>query len=713
MPDPSLAAQLAGIITSLLLLAIVVLAVSERAGLPYTVMLVVVGVVAALLANNGFDLLLPLLEHRITDDVILTVLLPTLVFETAYNLDSARLKNNLAAIFTLAVPGILLSSLLIGLLVWALTPLDGGTALLLGVILSATDPVAVIALFRKLGAPKELEILVEGESLFNDATTIALTKALLAFLVAGVFSFDTIAAGAGIFIGTLVGGALCGWVLGKLTSLVIGHMQDEPFLETALTIVLAYGSYLVAEQILEVSGIVATVIAGLTLGQYGKARISSRVKQHIDQFWAFMAFVSNSLIFLFVGLRFEHEMVLGVLGPLAVVVAAMLISRAAMIYLLLPLAGRLGPSRTPAPGAYRHVVFWGGLRGAITLALAMGVADVDPTGQLLPLAMGAVLFTLLIQGMTMGRLVRRLGLDRPDLAAQVTRIEGWQLARRHALEQLRLLEGTGLDATGAPEEARRDMAQKVAAGKRELQQLRRTKMDPVTEWRLLLGRCLSFELRFLYELHDRGLLPKRAFIELRRSLYQQQDALRHDYPLPEFILHQPHVTRVVSALRRIGHRLLGRLRGGDPSPLLYVAWDFEEAWGRMLGCEHTLANLEEISRIDQVPPVVAEEVRKIFQGWLDAAGRKLELIEQEFPEVARERRRRLVERMVVTAQRSDIERQVRFGMLPEGIAENMLRELAGEILNMEWEDVSKLQGRAGEILHRGHRLQKMRWLRRR
>lgn len=157
-------------------------------------------------------------------------------------------------------------------------------------------------------------------------------------------------------------------------------------------------------------------------------------------------------------------------------------------------------------------------------------------------------------------------------------------ARRHALDQLdqlELVENTGLAVTGAPAEARARVGQELASGMQELQRLRWTAMDPVTEWRLLLGRCLSFELCFIYELHDRSLLPKRACIELRCSLFQQLDGLRHDCPLPEFILYEPHIARIVKPLRRIGNRVFSKLLPGTLSYFLFIAWDFEEAWGCM------------------------------------------------------------------------------------------------------------------------------------
>ena len=229
----------------------------------------------------------------------------------------------------LAGPGLLLSTLVIGLVVGLTTSIPIAAALLLGAILSATDPVAVIGLFGRLGAPQRLRVLVEGESLFNDATSIVFARLLLGVVLAGTVSDRLILQGAVDFVVMFLGGLAVGWLLGLLTGYALGKVEDR-FIEITLTTVLAYVSYLVAEEVLHVSGVMATIAAGLTIGGWGRMKISHAVRHYLENFWEYVAFVANALIFLLVGLRVEPSPLLATLGVLFWVIVALLVSRAAV-----------------------------------------------------------------------------------------------------------------------------------------------------------------------------------------------------------------------------------------------------------------------------------------------------------------------------------------------------------------------------------------------
>lgn len=286
----------------LLLIAAIVLTVTKRIRLPFTVMLVIVGVVIARLGSEYEGVFGPLVDHKIFPDLIIFVFLPTLIFESAYNLDVRQLRHNLGAVLMLAVPGFLISTLLIGLIVGLAAGIPLKLALLLGAILSATDPVAVIALFKELGAPQRLTILVEGESLFNDATAMVVSRVLLV-IAASTISPNIVADGVLDFFILFGGGLLVGWGLGLLTGFALGLLESESFAEITLTTILAYLSFLLAEHVLHVSGIMATLGAGLTLGGWGRMKVSPSVRSYLDNFWEYMAFIANALIFLLMGLR--------------------------------------------------------------------------------------------------------------------------------------------------------------------------------------------------------------------------------------------------------------------------------------------------------------------------------------------------------------------------------------------------------------------------
>jgi CPA1 family monovalent cation:H+ antiporter len=318
-----------------------------------------------------------------------------------------------------------MAALIGGLLAWVLAaPLT--VMLVFGALVSATDPVSVLATFRSLGAPRRLTYVVEGESLFNDGTAIVLFRILLALMLAG-----QLAVGAAIweFAWVSAGGILVGLLLGWLISRVVAHLDDY-LVETMLTAILAYGSFALAEQ-LHVSGVLAVVAAGVVAGNVGLAHMSPTTRVGLSSFWDFATFVANSFVFLLIGLAVDLPTLLANLRPIGWAVAAVLLARLVVVY---PFSRPFDRMLGPMPLAWRHVLFWGGLRGAIALALALSLpASLGPWQETLrAMAFGVVLFTLLVQGTTIGPLLRRLGLvERPEERDALSL--GVAFARREAL----------------------------------------------------------------------------------------------------------------------------------------------------------------------------------------------------------------------------------------------------------------------------------------
>ena len=419
-------------IIGLLLIAVATAIGLKRARLPYTVGLVLVGLVLGGVAHRT-PLLEPFQQLTLSPELILFVFLPTLIFESAFNLDFRLLSRNLAPVLTLAAPGLLISTAIVGGMISWLTPLDLGPALLFGALISATDPVAVIALFKEVGAPKRLAILVEGESLFNDATAIVLFGIIFSVLQGGALDAATVGDGVVEFLFVFLGGLLVGAAIGYIMIRSIALADDEPLVEVALSTVVAYAAFIAADHYLHVSGVMATVGAGIVVGTMGSTRFAPEVRSYLHQFWEYAAFVANSLIFLMVGITVSLAGVLEHIGIIGWAVLAVLIARALTVYGLIPIVSRL-PNADPIDGRMRTVMFWGGLRGAVALALVYSLPEsFAPRELLIPLSVGIVLFTLLSGGLTMAPLIRALGLDAPTLVESVARAQANLAAKQAAL----------------------------------------------------------------------------------------------------------------------------------------------------------------------------------------------------------------------------------------------------------------------------------------
>jgi CPA1 family monovalent cation:H+ antiporter len=426
------------IIIALLLIASLVAILVRRFRLPYTVGLVSIG----LLISAIFE---PL-DNPISPDIILSLLVPPLIFEAAFHLRLDDLRRDLGLILLLAVPGVILTTIVVGGLVsWGIG-IDIKLAMVFGALIAATDPVAVVALFRRLGVPKRLQVLLEGESLFNDGTAIVMFNIMLA--IAGLAAHgSSLSAEAGLgdwiaeFLKVAGGGVLAGIVLGMFASQIIGRI-DDPLVETTMTTVLAFGSFLVGEHVLHVSGVLTVVAAGIVNGNVGPRGMSATTRIVVFNFWEYAAFLANSFIFLLIGLAVDTVSMLKNLPAIGIAILAVLVVRALSIY-------GFSLFNREISFKWKHVMYWGGLRGAIALALVLTIPTQNLTFEEITLlrnmAFGVVLFTLLVQGVSMDWVVNKLKLVvRSQFQEEYERRHARFIAGRAAFDYLRRMSQQGL-----------------------------------------------------------------------------------------------------------------------------------------------------------------------------------------------------------------------------------------------------------------------------
>jgi len=285
------------ILMALLAVAMAAIPLSRILPIPYTVILVGIGM-AISTASHAWPLLHTLQSFQLTPELVMFVFLPALIFESGYNLNARQLIKDLLPVLLLAVPGLLVATFIVGFTLHWIVDMPLPLALLFGALISATDPVAVIALFKELGAPLRLTVLVEGESLFNDATAIVLVHILLGIIVAGSFEASGLLAAGGQFLYVFFGGALLGLIIGLVFCEWMHLLSDNSSGVLILSIILAYVSFIAAEHFLHISGVMAVVGASLTLGVYGITRIPHHSGEHLRESWEFFAYISNALLFL-------------------------------------------------------------------------------------------------------------------------------------------------------------------------------------------------------------------------------------------------------------------------------------------------------------------------------------------------------------------------------------------------------------------------------
>jgi CPA1 family monovalent cation:H+ antiporter len=392
--------------------------------IPYTIALVLAGLVVAVLHAAPQ-------EVKITEDLVLVLFLPPLLFQAGLHLDLGLLQRKAIPVTVLAIPGVIVSMVVVAVAIQWLLP-DAVTgrwglwlpALLCGAMLAPTDPISVLATFRRANAPQPLKTLVEGESLFNDGTGVVLFLILLGAVAGAGGGSISVADGILQFVRVTGLGVVVGLGLGLIAFWLLTRLDDH-VLENAITVVLTWGSFITAEK-LGASGVIAVVVAGLIMGNYGsRLAMSKRTRETIHTFWESIDFIVNSIVFLLIGIELQviEAGVVSLLDPtvllaIGAVYLATLVARGLMVYPLALFYGRHWPN------GWKHVVFWAGLKGSIPLALVLGL-PLDPLRPLreflVPVVFGVVLVSLLLQGLTIPALIGAVdvgedGADAPEQA---------------------------------------------------------------------------------------------------------------------------------------------------------------------------------------------------------------------------------------------------------------------------------------------------------
>jgi CPA1 family monovalent cation:H+ antiporter len=379
----------------LLFVSALVAMLTRRLHLPYTVGLVLAG-----MALYFFHVYI---KWHLTKDLIFSVFLPPLVFEAALFIHWRDFKKELPVVTLLATAGVVLAAAVTAVGMHYALAWDWGSAIVFGVLIAATDPVSVIATFKESKAHGRLRTLIESESLLNDGTAAVAFVAALGVLAGG---HETVLSISGALFVTIIGGVLIGGTIAYLFMLLAGRTPDY-LVEITFTTLAAYGSFFVAEHF-RCSGVLAALTAGLVVGNFrSSGSISAAGRHALGPFWEYVAFVANSLIFLLIGAQEAQQHFKGLWVPVLLAIALVTLGRAATIY---PLCALFARSRLKVDIRHQHVLFWGGLRGALALALSLSLPeDLSQRDLIVVITFAVVAFSVFAQGLTITPLLRRLG----------------------------------------------------------------------------------------------------------------------------------------------------------------------------------------------------------------------------------------------------------------------------------------------------------------
>ncbi|MBV1877370.1 MAG: cation:proton antiporter [Pseudomonadales bacterium] len=682
--------ELAELVTGIMLLMLVA-AVTTVLGkrikkLPLTIGLVFVGMLVSVLAEHvpGFG---SVATFTLTPDLVLFVFIPTLIFESAFNLNARQLGRNIVPILTLAVPGLLISTFIIGGIVSVFSDFGFLIALLLGAILSATDPVAVISIFKQLGVPERLTVLVEGESLLNDATSLVLATLLIGILTAGSFTSQVLVDGLGEFLFVFFGGTFVGWILAMTVGEILGRIESDPDVEITLTTILAYFSFIIAEHVFHVSGIMAVVAAGLMIGSWGKTKISPSTEEFMEHFWEYLAYLANVLIFLMVGMQIDLMALWESIDLIILVVGGMLISRGVVVFGIVPLVGKV-PVADTIDMSYRMVMYWGGLRGAIALAIVLSLPATEYKDSLIAIVMGAVLFTLIVQGLSIEILVKKLKLDRPGPGDELAKLEGDREARVEGLSRLNRLAESGLFSQRIADNILQKGQLQIAEQQQGIQRFH-DNMQAEQMLHILAMRCLVREKARYHELFSQGLINEWAYRELDHTVDVQMDGVRHKHQLPGTTIEASISKRFSFAIMKLLDALPVPGFGAILEDLrtLWIIRDYGVAWGRYRGSSSVLSNLGRIAG-DEIDADCLEQIRSVYQDISHQSKGLIDEVAEQYPEFVEATQEQLGQRMMLIAEHDAVEHAADLGIIQSGIAYKILKEQSERIRLLGQENMS-------------------------
>ena len=675
-------------VISSLIVGSVTLMLTKGTKIPYTVALLLIGLILGGIDRTSFfkdnisiisDTIV--LLSNIDPHLILFVFLPTLIFESAFSLEVHLFKRMFSQIAILAVPGLIVSTILTAVLAKFFFPWGWGweLAFMFGALISATDPVAVVALLKEVSSRKRLETLIEGESLLNDGTAIVLFTLFFGMIVANnsselsffniVIDFSYV-----VFLGLIVG-----VIFGYMAIMLISRVFNNPLIEITLSVGVAYLVFFVAEHSFHVSGVVALVALALMFSSIGKTKISPEVEGFLHHFWEMLAHIANTLIFLLVGILIATRIKLDIFDywyALFILYIGVMIIRGASVTMFIPVLKRVGIGITKEKAM---VLTWGGLRGAVSLALALSVAQSDLIpkeigDQILFLTAGIVVLTILINGMTMEKVLSLLGLDKLPPAKEATVNKAKAEVQLEVLDFIpKLKRSEFLHNVKWDDITTKYKDENLEIIKNGVDEKNITDEDLEIEFK---RRLLESERKFYWLLYKKGALSATAQEKLTKAVEEALDG----YPTitPRASLNELwHISKMLHKLKdiKIINSLVLKLLFSRIALGYEVARGFIEAQNELLHLLKTLAPNKESRK--RVKKDILQNKKNAFL--------HISHLTNSFPEVVYAMQTSMANMLILNKQRSVIKKLLENGVLDKPEASKMIDDVESsmsELLHM-------------------------------
>ncbi len=536
-------------IGTMMLIAISVQIISKRFKLPYTVMLVLTGLLIIPLTN------LPAFEYlslfQLTPHLLFYVFLPILLFEAAYNMRLTKVLSDVKIISLLAVFGLIVSTALVAIISSYLLGLFGIEIpfiilLLFGALISATDPVAVLALFKEYGVPGRLSLIFEGESLFNDATAVATFLIILDVIRVGTFGTHEFLHGLFMFFTMMAGGIIFGIIFGLVFSKMLEIVDGDAKSQITITMLVAHVTFIATEFFhlipfgdthIHLSPIVSTVIAAMIMGNYGRYKVRKNVEEYMDKFWDYFAFISNSLVFLLLGLLAINVDVNleEVIVPIGIAIVSVAIARVLAVYsTIIPFNMKFGKTKQRIPSSWAYLLSWGSLRGALAIVMVLMIPE-DltvanwPFGMsirdfILIITIACIYFTLFIKATTIPKIITKFKLDKFTELDEARYLEG--KAYYHAVTIMEVNKSLGKKTLGYKtwNNIKLNAKKKYDSSIEKLDKI--TKSDSsISEDTLLHRYAIGIERRALEKLYISEEISEYVYKRIKNKLYAQEDSI--------------------------------------------------------------------------------------------------------------------------------------------------------------------------------------------